>query len=384
MNVKQHTLMTASEIAMGRYMRAPDHDATSRAAAITAAEDEFSNAFDQQVLEDSSAAAPKGDGSGSDDGGSVASGDGGDGAAAPAGDGAGAVAAAEGQGDGAAPAGDQAPAKDGGEAAPAPGPEAGGEGGKGAGAGEGGDADGGAGADAGAVAAEPAAAAKPAAVPADNADVDQILDRLASAVAAKAPPAAVIEAQADAPPLLYSEAEQGKIDKFKEDWPDIAEAFDLRNREFGSGVIKYVFDQIAPEVRQIKELVQTLSLRAAHGDIVDAIGAYPSDEEIDNVKSWVETQPSYLQAPMNGVIEKGTADEIIDLVSRYREATGKQPAPTPAADQVASEGDTELSGSAKQAAAALAPVGSKRSVVQNPDDSSDFDAGWAKWADMTV
>jgi hypothetical protein len=155
-------------------------------------------------------------------------------------------------------------------------------------------------------------------------------------------------------------------------------------RELGRGVIQYVFDQIAPEVKQIKELVQTLALRAHQSDLDETIGEYPTDEEIDSIKGWVKTQPSYLQVAMNDVIEKGTAEEIGDLVGRYREATGKQPAGAQAAEPKPQGGETELSGAAKQAAEALAPVGSKRSVVQNPDDPSDFDAGWAKFKDIEV
>lgn len=150
-------------------------------------------------------------------------------------------------------------------------------------------------------------------------------------------------------------------------------------RELGAGLVKYIFDQIAPSVREIKELTNTLAARQQLSDIADGLTEYPSDDEIDKIKEWVKTQPTYLQAGMNGVIDGGTADEVIDLVGRYREATGQKqpageqaPAPKP-------QGETELSGAAKQAAEALAPVGSKRSAVQSPDDTSNFDAAWDKF-----
>jgi hypothetical protein len=61
---------------------------------------------------------------------------------------------------------------------------------------------------------------------------------------------------------MFNEAETAALAKFREDWPEEAKAVDLMQRELGRGVIQYVFDQIAPEVKQIKELVQTLALRA--------------------------------------------------------------------------------------------------------------------------
>ncbi len=73
----------------------------------------------------------------------------------------------------------------------------------------------------------------------------------------------------------------------------------------------------------------------------------------------MKTQPKYLQPAYQHVIENGTADEVIDLIGQWRTSTG---AAVPAA-VVASKSDTELSTAAKKAAAALAPVTSKRTAV---------------------
>lgn len=212
-------------------------------------------------------------------------------------------------------------------------------------------------------------------------DADAILDRLAEAVAKKAPAKAepeapAAEAAAEEKPLFNAD-ETAILDKFKDEWPTEHQAIQLMQRELGTGIIKYVFDQIAPAVREIKELADTLALRAQFSDITEGLQEYPSDEEIDQIRDWVKTQPSYLQAGMNGVIDGGTPEEVIDLVGRYREATGRKPAGAQEASKP--QGETELSGAAKQAAEALAPVGSKRSAVQSPDDTSNFDAAWDKF-----
>jgi hypothetical protein len=340
MNVKQRIRMTASEIAMGRYMRAPDHPP---------ADDEFSRAFDAEVLtgvaDPPAADPPAADPPAADP---------------PAADPPAADPPAADPPAADPPAADP-PAAD----PPAADPPA-----------------------ADPPAADPPAADPPAAdPPADGKEVDALIDRLASAVASKAPakasdPPAADPPAAEAPPL-FNEAETAVLAKFKEDWPQEHEAINLMQRELGSGIIQYVFDQIAPAVREVKELASTLALRAQVGDLTDGLGEYPSDQEIDQIKDWVKTQPAYLQDGMNGVIDGGTADDVVDLVNRYREATGKQPAGAQV-EEPAPQGETELSGAAKQAAEALAPVGSKRSAVQSPEDSSNFDASWARWADMEV
>jgi hypothetical protein len=148
-------------------------------------------------------------------------------------------------------------------------------------------------------AADPPAADPPAADPpaeAPSADADAIIEQLAKAVAkqpkVETPPA---ETPAAETPPLFTEDETATLTKFREDWPKEAEAVDLMQRELGRGVIQYVFDQIAPEVKQLRELVQTLAMRAHQSDLDATIGEYPSDEEIDSIKKWVTTQPTYLQ-----------------------------------------------------------------------------------------
>lgn len=336
-------------------------------------ENEFDTAFAEASLAAAGATGGAGDAGGSGDGA-------GSGAAAPSADGDGEAAGAAGGG---APEGGEAPAGEGdGAQAPAAGAE-------GAEAGAGGGAAGAAGGDAGAAAAaaDSAPAGKPAAKaagvqdPAPNAD--DIVDRLAEALAAKqAKPAETPAAETQEAPILSAD-EEASIATFQKEWPEEAKAISAMQRSLGVGVIDHVFKQIAPVIKQLEETVQSLATRAHHGDLVQSIGEY-SDEFVDQVATWIDTHPAYLQKAMKDVITGGTAAEVSDLVSRYREATGTAPSAGEQKQAPAPKGGDELSGAAKQAAAALAPVGSKRSVVQNPDDASDFDAAWAKFSDVKV
>jgi hypothetical protein len=204
-----------------------------------------------------------------------------------------------------------------------------------------------------------------------------------AAVAKEAQPAAEAPAAAEDAPPLYTEAEEAALAKFDSEWSEVSEAFNLRNRAFGRAVVSYVFDQFRKEFEPVRELTEFLAARAHVGDLKTAVGEY-TDQEREQIIEWTRTQPPYLQKAYGDVIESGTAEEVADLVQRYRGATGAQPAGGPAAAE-APKVDTELSGAAKQAAAALAPVGSKRSVVQSPEDSSNFDGAWEKYkAEMEV
>ena len=105
--------------------------------------------------------------------------------------------------------------------------------------------------------------------------------------------------------------------------------------------------------------------------------------DVEEIRAWVDQQPAYLQAAYTQVIQQGTAEEVADLVGRYRKETGKGGAGAPTEPVTPSGAEAELSEPVKQAAASLAPVGSKRSVVSQPDDPSNFDDAWKRFADMT-
>jgi hypothetical protein len=156
----------------------------------------------------------------------------------------------------------------------------------------------------------------------------------------------------------------------------------LKRRAEYKELLGYVFKQVADFVKPIQETAETLAERTYTTDLKGAVPDY-SDQLRTEVTAWVKTQPTYLQVAFNHVITEGTVDEVKDLVDRYRTATGKV-APKPAAAGGAApkpaERGNELSDEAKKAAAALAPVDSKRSGVSAPSDPSNFDDAWKQAA----
>lgn len=365
--------MTASEHAMGRYMRAPDHPR---------AEDEFAAAFDTLAAEDNQAAAPPpppaageggdagsggADGAG-DAGAQGAAGDGGDGTGGAGGDGAAAAAPAADDKGGAAAADDKAGAAA--AAAEAAGTDQGAAGAADAAAAAGDGADGKNKDKAG------EAAAAPPPPSAEDAAADAVLKRLAKVVA-ETPvddkPAG--DAAADELPALYTEDEQKLLEEHDKEWGDLSRGEALKRRAEYRALMGHVFSEVEKVFGPVRDIVQGLATRTHVADIKEKVGDY-TPQDVDNVTAWAKTQPKYLQDAYLGVIEGGTADEVADLVSRYREATGQPKAGASEAAAASPGGDVELSDEAKQAAAGLAPVDSKRSVVRQPGDPLDFDGAW--------
>lgn len=207
--------------------------------------------------------------------------------------------------------------------------------------------------------------------------LEQILKDVAEKPAETAKPAATPAAAEQEKPL-YTAEELTELEAYQKDWPDVARANALIMRGMAHQMTNYVFAEIAKELRPIMETVQVLAHRTQHSDLIAKVPEYDTTRE--KVIAWVDTQPEYLQPAYKRVIEQGTVEEIADLIGRYTKETGAPAAPAAAAAPPPKKPETELPSATKQAAAALAPVSSKRTVVPQTVDPTDFEAAFASFA----
>lgn len=230
--------------------------------------------------------------------------------------------------------------------------------------------------DAAPAAAEPEpAAADPA--PTSGEDANAVLERLAALVKDKPAETPAAAPVAEELPALYTKDEEEFLTQYEKDWGEVHRAQSLLQRQFGRDLVQYVFDQVGPQVRELRQLTDALANRAHFKDLSEKIG--PIDDNLKtHMDAWVDKQPGYLQTAYKQVLTTGTVEEVADLVDRFKTATGVAAKPSPAP----SKGGSELSEPAKQAAESLAPVSSKRSVIEQQDDPNDFGAAFAKFSEM--
>jgi len=222
---------------------------------------------------------------------------------------------------------------------------------------------------------EPPAEPAPAEPEAPAADPDDILKRL-SALVKEAPGAPAQPQTQDQPPqeeALYTEDETKILKAYEEDWPEVAKAEELKRRAEYREFAQVIFSEVGKYIAPINELVTELATRTHLGDLEARVPDY--QELRDGVVQWVDTQPAWLQPAYKSVMQQGTADEVADLINRYRTDTG---AAAPAAQPAKVQG--ELPASAKKAAKSMAPVTTKRTAIPQDDDMNDFDAAFAKFA----
>lgn len=180
-------------------------------------------------------------------------------------------------------------------------------------------------------------------------------------------------------------AAKASIDKFKQEWP---EEFPAIQRMYQAEVQAQVTNATNALIKQLNgvlaPLFQTVgktevnahwgAIRAAHADI---------DAVLPAVKEWVDKQPAFLQGSMRSVLEKGTAQAVVDLVSMYKGATvqtgaapatpassaAQEPAPKPAAKPAVNP--------AALAATAAVPA-TQRQKPKAGADHTDFGSAFAE------
>lgn len=184
---------------------------------------------------------------------------------------------------------------------------------------------------------------------------------------------------------IYTQQEIAALEAYHKDWPDVAAAEALKRRGEYRALTDFIFSQVAPVFKQMQETIDQLSARAQYGDLKETIPEY-TDALVDKVTAWAEAQPSYLRDAYKSVITSGSPQDVTDLVKRYRAETGdnvtqqtQQQQQTQRA-QVPAKPKAELPPGTKQAAAAMAPVSSKRSAVAASVDPSDFNGAFDQYA----
>lgn len=96
-----------------------------------------------------------------------------------------------------------------------------------------------------------------------------------------------------------------------------------------NAVLERVYADFAPVAKGFTEQSEQqhfTAIRTAHSDF---------DAVLPEVEKWVDTHPKYLQTGMKQALTEGSAQDVIDVVGRYKKAVGKVDPPAPPAKPAA-------------------------------------------------
>jgi hypothetical protein len=174
------------------------------------------------------------------------------------------------------------------------------------------------------------------------------------------------------------ESQKKSIEQFTAEWSDVAAPVSalisahvkaaLANQQ--REILGHVQQQVAPiqqYAAKSQEALYVNTLQSAHPDFREAAQAIPA---------WIEGQPKIYQPRLKEIYDRGSADEVIDLISMYKQAvgsTGAVPA-QPASSAVQAPQSAPVSPAAL--AATLAPPAAKRSVSKTSRDPNDGESAF--------
>ncbi|QXN70894.1 hypothetical protein DARTUKUTA_41 [Bacillus phage vB_BspP_Dartukuta] len=117
---------------------------------------------------------------------------------------------------------------------------------------------------------------------------------------------------------------------------DISLFGDFSEEDLSSGIDKKFDQKSAPLLERIAQLEATLKQTLgpiqekqaveasnAHYDAIRA--AHPDADSVvqsQELAEWIDSQPTFVRGSMNAVIQKGSTDEVIELFSAFKSATG--------------------------------------------------------------
>lgn len=217
----------------------------------------------------------------------------------------------------------------------------------------------------GAVAPEPVVTPQTPAL--DDAAVERLLAGLASRV--RPPERQQSQQRQQGPAPLVTAAEAEMINKYYTDWEDVARASEVVLRAALTQQKQAIYAEMAAVLRPKLDMIDALATRAQLAYFEQAVPNY--DTVAEQIGPWVNSQPDYLRNAYLSVMQSGTEDQVLDLIGRYQQATGATQAAQPPARQA-----TELSPAAKQAAARLAPISSKRATTTAIAPAIDYDSAF--------
>jgi len=218
---------------------------------------------------------------------------------------------------------------------------------------------------------EPAPQKEPQKAGADQDIIDRLAQAVKDRVQSPVPEQQPQQPETYEPQPVLTQEDYKSLEAFEKDWPDVAKAMELRAKEQANAIVNHVFKEFADEARPYFKAVAEMRQQLHAQQLQQKVEDYPVVRE--QVMEWAKKQTPVRRAVYDQIINRGTPDEVAELVSIYKADTAPPPAPVA---PVAPAAPKQLSPAVKKAAAALAPVASKRSNVVHGDDPMDFDGAF--------
>jgi hypothetical protein len=184
-------------------------------------------------------------------------------------------------------------------------------------------------------------------------------------------------------PSPFTPDEIAAVTEYQTEYPDIAKAEAVLRRADMLAAVRYVMAEVSKALQPTVATVQQLATRTHAGDLQRLVPDYNVTR--DEIVAWAQQQPAYLHQGYAYVINRGTPEEVADLISRYRASTGAPVQQPPVQRQLPVQQQrqappTPQDPATRRALAGLSPVQTKRSASATGVEPVDFDSAFDYFA----
>lgn len=174
-----------------------------------------------------------------------------------------------------------------------------------------------------------------------------------------------------------SDEDKAIVEEYEKEWSEVSRAEQIKRQAELQHVQDVVYSNVRSALAPIVEQLQQSKVEAHFNSIRSRVPEF--DEIREPVQEWVKEQPEFVRPAFEQVLKQGSADQVVELLNAYKQATGKTGAAPQVPASSASKGQQQPaarpkrpapSGAAKRAMAA-APS-QKRTNPPAQTDPNDF------------
>jgi hypothetical protein len=132
--------------------------------------------------------------------------------------------------------------------------------------------------------------------------------------------------QQDKPKKLPEGGDENDVlSTFVEEFPELEQPLKLLIKKEATAIAREHIDKLKPTVEQLEKQSQQSTMAAHFKAIEDAHPGWRQYVDSGQLVKWIEVQPSYLQKPLMDVYQQGSSQEVIELLTSFKESTIKKP-----------------------------------------------------------
>ena len=214
-----------------------------------------------------------------------------------------------------------------------------------------------------------------------KADLALLKAQPAAPPATPAPPKE--EPKGPTPEEVQAKADEDKVwSDFKADWPEVAAMMEKKQQSTEAqlaqalAIVKQLTDQVTP--------LATAQAQSEDEKFVQTVLTSHKDANtlLPDLEKWIAALPRHRQVGANFVLDRGSAQDVVDLYTEFKAETGrgaKDAEPDPPA--LPSGAPPQSVADKAEKLRKMESVSSRRTSHQEPPDSSDFDGAFAEAVD---